>query len=114
MLLADLAERGLLQKTLVVWMTDFGRTPKINTAAGRDHWSNTSTLCMAGAGTPQGQVVGKTDADGGMVADGQCFPEDIAATIYTKLGIALDTIHMTPDGRPMHLCHGTPVKELMG
>lgn len=113
-LLADLADRGMLEKTLVVWMTDFGRTPKINTAAGRDHWSTTSILCMAGAGTPKNQVIGRTDADGGAVAEGQVFPEDVAATIYTKLGIPLDTSHMTPDGRPMHLCHGTPIKELMG
>ncbi len=112
-LLADLDARGLLESTLVVWMTDFGRTPKINSAAGRDHWSTAGILCMAGADTPRGRVVGRTDAEGGRVVEAEYFPEDVAATIYTKLGIPLDTIHTTPDGRPMRLCDGRVIKELM-
>jgi uncharacterized protein (DUF1501 family) len=94
-------------------MTDFGRTPKINSAAGRDHWSTAGILCMAGADTPRGRVVGRTDAEGGRVVEAEYFPEDVAATIYTKLGIPLDTIHTTPDGRPMRLCDGRVIKELM-
>jgi hypothetical protein len=112
-LLIDLERRGLLESTLVVWMTDFGRTPTINNAAGRDHWSTASVLCMAGAGTPVGQVLGATDDIGGKVTEDECFPMDIAATIYTKLGIPLDTIHHTQDGRPMRLCEGRVIPELM-
>ncbi len=112
-LLEDLEERGLLDTTLVVWLTDFGRTPKINSAAGRDHWSTAGFLCMAGAGVPGGTVVGATDAEGGTVADAEYFPEDVAATIYTKLGIPLSTIHHANDGRPLRLCEGNLIKELM-
>ncbi len=113
-LVADLAQRGLLDRTLVVWMTDFGRTPKINSAAGRDHWSTAGVLCMAGAGVPGGQVIGKTDDTGSMPTAAEYFPDDVAATIYTKLGLPLETIHTAPDGRPMKLCEGKAIKELMG
>jgi hypothetical protein len=113
-LVADLAQRGMLDTTLVVWMTDFGRTPKINSAAGRDHWSTAGVLCMAGAGVPGGRVIGKTDDTGAKPTDAEYFPADVAATIYTKLGIPLDTHHMTPDGRPIKLCEGRVIKELMG
>lgn len=111
-LMADLEERGLLDTTLVVWLTDFGRTPKINSAAGRDHWSTAGFAVMAGAGTPRGQVIGATDAEGAKPVDAEYYPDDIAATIYRKLGIRLDTFHMTPDGRPIRLCDGTPIPEL--
>lgn len=113
-LVADLEDRGLLDTTLVVWMTDFGRTPIINSAAGRDHWSTASILCMAGAGTPAGQVLGKTDDNGERPVDREYYPKDVAATIYTKLGIPLDTTHITPDGRPIRVCEGEPIPELMG
>ncbi|MFM9960352.1 MAG: DUF1501 domain-containing protein [Planctomycetaceae bacterium] len=112
-LLADLEEQGLLQKTLVCWLTDFGRTPKINSASGRDHWSNTGFAIMAGAGIPGGTVLGATDADGGTVAKGQYLSEDIAATIYSKLGLPLDLIVQSPDGRPIRLLEGHPIKEWM-
>ena len=113
-LIADLQERGLLDSTLVVWMTDFGRTPIINSAAGRDHWSSASILCMAGAGTPAGFVLGETDDIGERPVGKEYYPADVAATIYTKLGIPLDTTHVTPDGRPMTLCHGNVISEFMG
>ncbi|MGH7128509.1 MAG: DUF1501 domain-containing protein, partial [Planctomycetaceae bacterium] len=113
-LITDLENRGLLESTLVVWLTDFGRTPVINSAAGRDHWSTASILCMAGAGTPAGVVIGKTDDEGARPVDKEYYPKDIAATIYTKLGIPLDTWHTAPDGRPMRLCDGQAVPELMG
>ncbi|MBM83453.1 MAG: hypothetical protein CMJ78_23080 [Planctomycetaceae bacterium] len=113
-LLIDLQDRGLLDSTLVVWLTDFGRTPVINSAAGRDHWSTAGIACFSGAGTPQGQVFGETDDIGAKPVDKAYYPEDIAATVYAKLGIPLDTFHTTPDGRPMKLCDGHPVKELMG
>ena len=113
-LLADLEDRGLLDTTLVVWLTDFGRTPKINSAAGRDHWSSAGFLCMAGAGTPGGAIVGATDNEGAKPIDGEYFPNDVAATIYTKLGVPLEKYHIAPDGRPMKLCDGRIINELMG
>jgi hypothetical protein len=112
-LLIDLQERGLLDTTLVVWLTDFGRTPKVNSASGRDHWASAGFAIMAGAGVPGGAVLGKTDDEGGMVTQGEYFSEDIAATIYAKLGIPLDLITMTPDGRPIKLNDGKLIREWM-
>ena len=110
-LLADLEERGLLATTLVVWMTDFGRTPKINSAGGRDHWATAGFAILAGAGIPGGAVLGRTDEEGGRPTHNEYFTEDIAATIYTKLGIPLDLETHTPDGRPIRLNEGRPIRE---
>jgi hypothetical protein len=110
-LLADLEDRGLLQNTLVVWLTDFGRTPKINSASGRDHWASAGFAIMAGAGTPGGAVLGKTDEEGGQATHNEYLSEDIGATIYTKLSIPLDLITKTPDDRPIRLNHGKAIKE---
>ena len=111
-LVADLKERGMLDTTLVVWLTDFGRTPKVNTAAGRDHWASAGLAVFAGAGTPAGTIVGQTDAEGGHSVGEEYNPHDIAATIYSKLGIPLLTTHVIGDGRPMRLCEGQPIREL--
>ncbi len=113
-LVQDLEERGMLENTLVVWLTDFGRTPIINSAAGRDHWSSAGVMCMAGAGTPGGLVLGQTDDTGAKPIEAEYFPQDVAATIYSKLGISLDTTHIAPDGRPMRLCEGRVISEFMG
>ncbi len=110
-LLIDLEDRGLLDSTLVVWLTDFGRTPKINSASGRDHWASAGFAIMAGAGIPGGSVVGRTDAEGGVPTDAEYFTEDIAATIYTKLGIPLDLITYTADDRPIKLNEGRAIRE---
>lgn len=110
-LLEDLEERGLLKTTLVVWMTDFGRTPKINSASGRDHWATAGFAILAGAGIPGGAVLGRTDEEGGRPTHNEYFTEDIAATIYTKLGIPLDLMTQTPDGRPIRLNEGRPIRE---
>jgi hypothetical protein len=110
-LLADLEDRGLLSTTLVVWMTDFGRTPKINSAGGRDHWASAGFVIMAGAGIPGGAVLGRTDEEGGVPTRNEYFTEDVAATIYTKLGIPLDLITYTPDSRPIKLNEGRIIKE---
>jgi len=111
-LIADLKQRGLLEDTLVVWLTDFGRTPKINPAAGRDHWASAGLACFAGAGTPPGTIVGETDAEGGRSVGHEYYPRDIAATIYSKLGIPLHTTNVIGNGRPMRLCEGNPIAEL--
>ncbi|MBS0211439.1 MAG: DUF1501 domain-containing protein [Planctomycetes bacterium] len=110
-LLIDLEERGMLDSTMVVWLTDFGRTPKINSASGRDHWASAGFVMMAGAGVEGGTIVGRTDDEGGAAVDDPYTTEDVAATIYTKLGIPLDLITMTPDGRPILLNEGRPVRE---
>lgn len=112
-LLTDLEERGLLDTTLVVWLTDFGRTPKINPASGRDHWATAGCVVMAGAGIPGGAVLGKTDAEGGQPTDSEYFPQDVAATIYKKLGVPLDLMARTADGRPMRINEGVPIREWM-
>lgn len=114
-LLQDLHDRGLLDSTLVVWFGDFGRTPKINPSAGRDHWATAGCACMGGGGVKTGEVVGATNALGEYVIDSPVTPMDLAATIYTALGIPLHTWYRTPDGRPIELCpEGKPVKQLLG
>lgn len=112
-LLLDLESRGLLDSTLVVWLTDFGRTPKINSASGRDHWASSGFAIMAGAGVPGGHVLGSTTADGGHVASDEYITADIATTIYQKLGIPSDLIAQSPDGRPVRLIEGKPIKQWM-
>jgi len=112
-LVIDLEERGLLDRTLVVWLTDFGRTPQINSASGRDHWATTGFALFAGAGIPGGSVLGRTDEDGGRVADNEYTSEDIAATIYSKLGIPLDLYLQTADGRPVAVNEGKVIREWM-
>jgi uncharacterized protein (DUF1501 family) len=112
-LLIDLEQRGMLDTTLVCWLTDFGRTPNINSASGRDHWSTSGFAVMAGAGVPGGHVLGATDELGGVVVRDQYLSEDIAATIYAKLGIPLDLIAHAPDGRPIRLIEGRSIREWM-
>ena len=114
-LLEDLHQRGLLDNTLVVWFGDFGRTPKINPSAGRDHWASAGVACMGGGGVRTGQVVGSTNKLGEFVTDNPVTPQDLAATIYTALGVPLDTWFRALDGRPIQLCpEGKPVKQLIG
>jgi uncharacterized protein (DUF1501 family) len=113
-LLDDLNTRGMLDETLVVWFGDFGRTPKVNPTAGRDHWSTAGVALMAGGGLKVGQVVGQTNALAEYVTDNPVSPQDIAATIYTVLGVPLHTWYKAQDGRPIELCpEGKPVKQLV-
>ncbi len=110
-LLTDLEDRGLLDTTLVVWMTDFGRTPQVNAASGRDHWASAGFIVMAGAGIPGGSVIGATDDEGGQPIRNQYFTEDVAATIYHKLGLPTDLHVYAPDGRPVRLVEGNLIRE---
>lgn len=112
-LLIDLEQRGMLDSTLVLWLTDFGRTPVVNSASGRDHWSSAGFAIMAGAGIPGGHVLGATDADGGAVTKDQYLTEDIATTVYAKLGIPTDLIVQSPDDRPVRLIEGRTIREWM-
>jgi uncharacterized protein (DUF1501 family) len=112
-LIDDLAARGQLDETLVVWFGDFGRTPKVNPTAGRDHWSTAGVALFAGGGLKVGQVIGRTNALAEVVTDTPVSPQDIAATIYRTLGVNLHTWYKAQDGRPIELCpEGKPVKEL--
>ena len=105
-LLIDLENRGMLDETLVVMLTDFGRTPKINGNAGRDHYPSVYSLVMAGGGIQGGQVYGSSDSKGAVPHDRPCRPEDIHATIYDCLGISPRTeIHDVLD-RPFPVSHG--------
>jgi uncharacterized protein (DUF1501 family) len=98
-----------------VVLGEFGRTPKINKDAGRDHWSNAMSVLFAGGGTPGGIVVGATDRQGYSAVDRVLSPENFASTIYQKLGIDPHTILRTPQGRPTHLVSDpNPIAELMG
>jgi len=113
-LLIDLEERGMLDTTLVLWLTDFGRTPKINAAGGRDHWAGAGFALAAGAGIPGGTIIGRTDGEGGAPVADEYHTEDIGATVYSKLGIPLDLITYAPDGRPVRLNEGgRPIHEWM-
>lgn len=108
-LLTDLDRRGLLDSTLVVLTTEFGRTPRINEMAGRDHWPGAFSTVMAGAGIKPGQVVGATDKIAASVTDRPIVPADMAATILSVLGIDPHTILHTPVGRPIELAAGGSV-----
>jgi hypothetical protein len=113
-LLQDLADRDLLATTLVVVLSDFGRTPKVNPSAGRDHWSTASIALLAGGGIRPGVTVGQTDALAEQPVEAPYYTEDLAATIYQCLRIPLDTTHQTPDGRPVQINYdGRVIRELV-
>lgn len=114
-LIEDLREKGMLERTLVVALGEFGRTPQINSRGGRDHWSNAMSVMFAGGGTPGGQVVGATDRQGFAAVERVLAPENFVSTIYRKLGIDPDQMLYTPQGRPTHLVSDpTPIAEIMG
>jgi hypothetical protein len=113
-LIEDLDQRGLLAETLVCFLSEFGRTPKLNKFQGRDHWANAYSIVFAGAGVPGGQVIGRSDKAGGYVADEPHTPEDYAATIYEKLGIDRSRPIYTPSNRPVYFGHGAePIAALL-
>ncbi len=105
-LLDDLKRLGLFDETLVLAISEFGRTPKINGNAGRDHHGRANCAILAGAGMPQGAVIGKTDAKGDSPIDRPVTPSDLAATVYTALGLDPNYQFETPDGRPLRLVDG--------
>ena len=114
---ADLKQRGMLDNTVLVWMGEFGRTPRINQDVGRDHWAASWSVMMGGGGLKNGQAVGATDKDGLQIADGSkaYLPGDIWATVAMAMGIPVNTVHTSKRGRPMKLANGgTPIQELIG
>lgn len=108
-LLDDLSDRGMLDSTLVVFLTEFGRTPKVNGAAGRDHYPFCYSVAFAGGGIRGGQVYGSSDKQGAFPRDLPCGPADLHATIFTAMGISLES-HLTDSlGRPFAITDGEPL-----
>ena len=113
-LLDDLDERGLLDTTLVVAMGEFGRTPRINKDAGRDHYPNAGCVLMAGAGVKRGTVIGATDRNGSVPATRPWSPEDVAASIYHALGIDPHRTYFPRLPRPTPIADGQVIDGLFG
>jgi uncharacterized protein (DUF1501 family) len=112
-LVDDLDDRGLLDSTLVVFVTEFGRTPKINPRGGRDHWGAAGSLFFTGGGVKTGQVIGKTDSQAASPTTRPYTPGDVTATIYTALGIDHSGWVDDIQGRPRQILeHGRAIPEL--
>jgi hypothetical protein len=111
-LLEDLDARGLLDETLVYWTGDFGRTPKVNRDAGRDHWPACQTVLMTGGGVRGGRVHGASDAHGAAPADRPVLPDDITATLFAALGFDPETTIRDQLARPMPISAGKPITAL--
>jgi uncharacterized protein (DUF1501 family) len=113
-LFRDLADRGLLDTTLVVVTGEFGRTPRINKNAGRDHWGPGFTVALGGGGLKGGRVVGKTNERAERPASDPYGPEDLAATMFHLMGINPEDEFYTPEGRPVKIANnGRLVQELL-
>jgi uncharacterized protein (DUF1501 family) len=113
-LFRDLADRGLLGRTLVLATGEFGRTPRINKNAGRDHWGPAFTVALGGGGIQGGRVVGKTDARAERPTADPYGPEDLCATMYRLLGIDPEEEFYTPEGRPVKIVNnGRSIQELL-
>ncbi|MFO1062996.1 MAG: DUF1501 domain-containing protein [Pirellulales bacterium] len=112
-LLEDLSERGMLDETLVVWMGEFGRSPKINPSGGRDHWGHVFSAALAGGGVKGGVVHGNSDRHGGFPLDGRVEPQDLTATVYHCLGYAPETELRDKFGRPIVISKGRPIDAVL-
>jgi uncharacterized protein (DUF1501 family) len=113
-LMEDMSASGLLDETLVAMFGEFGRTPKINKAVGRDHWGACQSAVLAGGGIRGGQVYGKSDRDSAYPASDRVSPEDLLATLYYSLGISADADMLDQLGRPHRVVEGKPLEELFG
>ena len=114
-LVEDLEDRGLLEKTLVVWMGEFGRTPRVNARGGRDHYPRVFSAAVAGGGVRGGQVIGGSTADGSAVADRPVSVPDLFCSVCHSLKVDPRKEHLSPLGRPMKVVDGGEVvKELFG
>jgi uncharacterized protein (DUF1501 family) len=109
----DLEQRGLLKDTMIVWMGEFSRTPRINADAGRDHWARAWSVVVGGGGIKGGQAVGATNSDGTEVVGEPYSSEDLMASVCHGLGISLETTFTSRNGRPMKIANsGKIIKEL--
>ena len=112
-LLQDLDERGLLDETLVVWVGEFGRTPRINDKAGRDHWPQCYSAILAGGGVKRGCVYGSSDKIGAYPSSDPVRPDDLAATMFHLLGIDPRTEVYDPLNRPLPIAAGSPIDGIL-
>lgn len=113
-LISDLQDRGLLDETLVIAMGEFGRTPKLNTRGGRDHWPRAYSIMLCGGGLPQGLVVGQSDKIGEQPDSDPVTPADLMHSLFIRLGIDPASTLTTPDARPIPINqHGKPVDALL-
>jgi uncharacterized protein (DUF1501 family) len=110
-LIIDLERRGLLDSTLVMVTSEFGRTPKINKDNGRDHWPRVFSIVLAGGGIKRGSIYGSSDATGAEPNTDPLSVEDMATTVYNQLGIVADKELMAPGGRPIEIVAGGKVVE---
>lgn len=112
-LLEDLANRRLLDETLVVWLGEFGHTPRVNGEAGRDHWGNCFSIALAGAGIRRGWIHGESDAHAAFPLSGIVSPADVTATIFHCLGYTPETLLHDQTGRPFPLTRGEVIREIL-
>jgi hypothetical protein len=113
-LIDDLGQRGLARRTLLILMGEFGRTPRINKDAGRDHWHHCYSVALAGGGVQSGVVLGQSDRQGAYPVHGRvCRPGDLCATVYQCLGIDPHGEMMDQTGKPMPLVRGEPIHEIL-
>lgn len=111
----DLVQRGMIDDVVLVWMGEFARTPRINQDVGRDHWAASWSVMIGGGGLKNGQAIGSTDKDGLSVEGKAYLPGDVWATVSHALGIPLDTVYTSKNGRPMKIANGGgAIKELIG
>ncbi|HUQ70584.1 MAG TPA: DUF1501 domain-containing protein, partial [Planctomycetaceae bacterium] len=112
-LMKDLNDRGLLESTTILWMGEFGRTPQINSNAGRDHFPGAWSTVLAGGGIAGGQAYGRTSDDGTTVVDGKIAVADLLATLCQALGVGPEVTQMANTGRPIPITDGTPIKVVL-
>ncbi len=112
-LVNELQERELLERTTILWMGEFGRTPRINPQAGRDHFPDAWSCVFAGGGIKGGQAFGKTTKDGMEVEDGKVAVGDVLATLCKALGVDPETENVSQIGRPIKIAEGTPIAEIL-
>ena len=112
-LLEDLDDRGRLDETLVVMMSEFGRSPRLNGSAGRDHWGSVFSVALAGGGIRGGTVYGASDAIGGYPVAGKVAPQDLTATIFHCLGLSRETEIRDTLGRPLPISRGELIQDIL-
>ena len=112
-LVEDLEQRGILKDTVIIWMGEFSRTPRINGNAGRDHWARSWSIVVGGGGINGGTAVGATSSDGTSVETTPYSSQDVMASVCNALGISLQTTFTSKSGRPMKIANsGKVIKEL--
>jgi hypothetical protein len=112
-LISDLSERGLLERTTMVWMGEFGRTPRINGQAGRDHFPKAWSCVLAGGGIAGGQAYGRTSKDGTTIEENPVGVTDVLATLCAAMGVPPETENQSNSGRPIKIVEGDPIKQLL-